>query len=264
MGRGDAAAGAGVGAASRLGGCPQGAPASGSPPPGRCAPVSVLHPRLPGVWSGKGRPSCWGWCGTTCSLRHRRDGDVATVGPWQRAGVGPLGSRSPPLFRRVRGGTLPALGVSAGREGPAGWRWLCSPALTAPSPAGADASRWRQRWVPLPPVAFPCVPGEEGRESHRLSLQQLRLLPARHLPSGAAWDALPVSPSAPLPAGRQGGDRPSCQPGNTGETRNKATLGINYLLDGSWQRSGAVPFPACSRLGSACTTALAASRQNQL
>lgn len=230
----------------------------GHSPLGWCVLVLVLHPRLAGVRRGKGRQSFQGRCGP------RPPCSAGMTGTWQRAGVGPLGSPSPPIFRRARGGTLPALGMSAGREGPAGCRWLCSPALTAPSPAGADAGRWRQRWVPLPPVAFPCLPGEEGWKSHRLPLQQLHLLPARHLAPGAAWDALPVSPSAPLPAGGRGGDRLSRQPGNTGETRNKATLDINCLPDGSWQRNGSLPFPACSRSGSACTIALAASRLNQL
>lgn len=126
---------------------------------------------------------------------------------------------------------LVALGMSVGREGPAGWCWLCSPALTAPSPAGADAGRWRQHWVPLPPVAVPCVSGEEGWESHRLCLQQLLLLPAHHLCPGPKRDALPVSPSV---CTRR--DRLSHQPPNTGETCNKATLDSHCLPGGSWQQ----------------------------
>lgn len=100
-------------------GVPREPAGSGSPTPGRCVPVPVLHPQLSGVWSRKGRQSCRGWRGPHAPS-NTGAGDVATVGPWQRAGMGPLGSRSPSLFGRVRGGTLPALGMCVGREGPAG------------------------------------------------------------------------------------------------------------------------------------------------
>lgn len=83
--------------------------------------------------------------------------------------------------------------------------------------AGADGRRWRQHWVPLPPAAFPCIPGEEGWESHCLYLQQLHLLPACHLCPGAVWDAQPMSPSVLLPAGRQEGNRLAWE-------HNRATL----------------------------------------
>lgn len=175
---------------------------------------------------------------------------------WVPSAPGPL-----PSSGECVGGRCQRLACVWGGKDQLGWHWLCCPALPAPSPAGADASRWRQHWVPLPPVAFPCIPGEEGRESHRLSLQQLRLFPAHHLSPGAAWDALLVSPSAPPPAGRQGGHSLSRQPGDMGDTHNKATLGINCLLDGSWQHSGAVPAAGQALLA---TTALAASWQNRL
>lgn len=223
--------------------------------------IPVLHPRLLGVWRGRGRRSCWGWCGPWAPCAA---GTMGTWPPWDPGGGlarVPSAPRPRPLFGRVWGGPCQRLArLQGGKDQLAG----AGCALTAPSPAGADASGRRSRWVPPPPVAFPCIPGEEGWESHRLSLQQLCLLPARHLAPGAAWDALPVSPSAPLPAGRRGGVGLSRQLGSTGETRNKATLGINCLPDGSRQCSGAVPFPAYSGSGSACAAAPAASGQNWL
>lgn len=145
--------------------------------------IPVLHPvcQVSGVVKGGKAvtsPSCF-------FLRwHCRD--VTSVGLWQRAAVGPFSSPSPPRFGRVCGGTLPALSPvsGAGRTS-----WL-GPAVLPHSQlllwAGADGRRWRQLWVPVPPAAFPCIPGEEGWESHCLCLQQLHLLPACHLCPGAA------------------------------------------------------------------------------
>lgn len=59
---------------------------------------------LLGVWSGKGGQAA-GVVWPTCSFQHRCDGDIATVGPWERAAVGPLGSPFPLLSEYVWGHT---------------------------------------------------------------------------------------------------------------------------------------------------------------